>query len=970
MSTPPSASHQVAFTATRSASDLPVREARLYAMPVLSALLGLLLIAGVLNYTILTWQHRVALDSERGSSVAALAETRVDEALAGITTALNLIANRAAWEGDGAQGLTRAVRSGGRVGSVSLVDAAGRIERSTVERNIGLRLAPDEFGGGWATARFGFGSLFQGRDLFDRRLAPPGSADFSTVSVPATDGNGFAVATISLRALQVSLTGFLTGADSLAIALYWRDGSLLTSVGRNSVPLVLPPDTLRTIMETDAFIQPGTAVGFTETSLLSCRSSRADPFIVCTRLIAGSILQEWEGWRGVAFAVLLLAVLTTVAGAIRISAEQRRRAREREILRLDIERSERRQRVALASTSGIVWEWDSTLGVIRYFGDTARVFGAGAPSSETCDAFLLRLHPEYRTTFTAALEHLRDPGAPELSVLVQRDSERAIWLRISGRRALNAPGPGRTIGLIGTIADVTALLETSERYRAIFREVAQPILLLNEAGIIEEANPAAEAAFGHTLGSFAGRDVGDLIGRLSSSGSIRATLSEVAGAASALIGLRADGSSFPIAAAIGVWVLDGQARSIAILRDLSADKEIENRLRAAKAASDEAAQTKTDFLSTMSHEIRTPLNGVIGTAGLLAATALDPTQSHYVTILQDSADHLLQLINDILDLSKLDATRIELEEAPFDVAEQLTATLDVLASRALAKAISLKSEIDPAVPPRLRGDISRIRQILLNLIGNANKFTPSGAVTVEVGPGADNTIRFAVRDTGIDIPADQIGRLFGNFVQLDGSIARRFGGTGLGLAISHRLAERMGGRIEVTSQTGIGSIFCLVLPLPAAAEPEPEPEPGTVVSAGPAAGRLSILVAEDNPTNQLVARSMLEAMGHMVQVVGDGEEAVDAVLSRDLDVVLMDVMMPRMDGRAATRAIRAMPVFAALPIIAVTAGAFAHDIDACMESGMSGFVAKPFNRRALQTALAEAVAWRVRRQTAGTVAAH
>ncbi len=953
---------------TRSTADPPIRDARLYAMPVLSVLLGMLLVAGVLNYTVLTWQHRVALETERGSSVAALAETRVNEAVSGIITALNLMANRAAWQGDAAQGLTRAVQSGGRIGSVSLLDANGRIEHSTVERNIGLRLAPDEFGGGWATARFGIGSLFQGRNLFDRRPAPPGAADFTIVSVPAADGRGFAIATFSLRAVQVSLTSFLTGTDSLAISLYWRDGTLLHSVGRDSVPPALPPDTLRTIVETDAYTQPATAVHFADTNLLSCRSSRSDPFIVCTRLRAGSILHEWEGWRGVAFALLLLAVLSTVAGAIRVSAEQRRRAREREILRLDIERSERRQRVALASTSGIVWEWDTTFGLIRYFGDTARVFGAGAPSSETSDAFLQRLRPEYRAAFTASVEHARAPGAPELSVLVQLDTDRATWLRISGRPAPNAPGSNQTTGLIGTIADVTTLLETSERYRAIFREVAQPILLLNEAGIVEEANPAAEAAFGHTPGSFPGRDVGDLIGRLRPAGHTRATLADVAGAASALIGFRADGTSFPIAAATGLWVLDGQARSIAVLRDLSADKEIENRLRAAKTASDEAAQTKTDFLSTMSHEIRTPLNGVIGTAGLLAATALDPTQSHYVTILQDSADHLLQLINDILDLSKLDATRIELEEAPFNVAEQLKATLDVLASRALAKGLALQSAIGPAVPPRLRGDISRIRQILLNLIGNAIKFTPSGAVTVEVGTGEDGTVRFAVRDTGIGIPSDQIGRLFGNFVQLDGSTARRFGGTGLGLAISNRLAERMGGRIEVTSQAGIGSIFCLVLPLPAAAAAEPEP--ATIEPHGPAAPGLSILVAEDNPTNQLVARSMLEAMGHKVQVVGDGEEAVDAVLSRNLDVVLMDVMMPRMDGREATRAIRAMPVFAALPIIAVTAGAFAHDVEACMEAGMNGFVAKPFNRRALQTALAEAVAWRARQQASSPAPAH
>ncbi len=937
----------------------PVRDLRLVALPVLSLLLGLCLIGGVLSYTVLTWHHRAAIESEHGASVAALAEARTNEAVGTVTTALHMMASPTAWQGDGATGLTRAVQAGGRIGSVSLVGRDGRILFSTVPRNLGLSLAPNEYGGGWTTARFGVGTLFAGRDLFDRRSPGPAApAHFAVVSVPASDGDGFALATVSLRALQVGISAFLTGADAHSLGLYWRDGALLHGVGPIALPATLPPEVLRAVAETDAYTSADAGIRLADTSQFTCRASPSNPFIVCSRLTLGSILREWQDWRGAALVVLILTVGALVTAMTRIAIDQRRRARERERLRVDIVRSERRQRVALESATGIVWEWDPARDVIRYFGNNARLFGPDAPAAETLEAFLARLRPEDRANFTTTLTGWRESDAPEFSALLQLAPPNARWLRLSGRRDAGADG-----GLIGTMADVTALFETSERYRAIFREVAQPILLLDEAGIIEEANPATAAAFDTPEASLPGRAVGELVGRTWAAGHTGASLSDIAGGSAALIGLRADGTTFPLSAATGIWVLDGRARSIAVLRDLSAEREIEQRLRAAKRASDEAAQAKSEFLSTMSHEIRTPLNGVIGTAGLLAETRLDPTQARYVTILQDSADHLLQLINDILDLSKLDATRIELELAPFDVAEQVKATLDVLASRAVAKGLALRTHIAPGVPPRLLGDISRIRQILLNLVGNAIKFTPAGSVALEVTCDLDltgaNPVRFAVCDTGIGIPADQLGRLFGNFVQLDGSTARRFGGTGLGLAISNRLAERMGGRITVTSEPGQGSIFCLELPLPAAAaagvdvadHPSPPVLPGLV-----------ILVAEDNPTNQLVARSMLETMGHKVQVVGDGEEAVDAILSRDLDVVLMDVMMPRMDGLAATRAIRAMDKFKALPIVAVTAGAFAHDVEACMAAGMSGFVAKPFNRRALQTALAEAIAWHASHQ--------
>ena len=922
------------------------------AMPVLAVLLGLCVIALVAIYTTLSWQRRVALESERGANIAALAESRVNETVGSVTASLHMMANRLAWTGDWVTGLTRAAQAGGRVGSVSLLSATGEVEASTAERNVGLRLEPGEFGGGWTTARFGVGGFFQGRDLFDRRpTTGRADADFVVISVPSSDGGAFAVATLSLRSLHVSLMPFLTDLRALGIGIYWPNGDLIHAVGSRTMPPTLPAATLGAIAATDRYADPDILLAWSESSRLACQSSTSDPFIVCSVQTLSSLPREWLGWRGAALVLLLMADVVLVAGALRIAAERRQREAEREALRLSVSRSDRRQRVALESATGLVWECDGALTSIRYFGNVRRLLGPDAPDLEPVSAFLKRLRPQDASRLTETVSAWPGSDQTDLSALVQLAEPSSKWLRISGRWEA-----GSELSLVGTMDDVTALLETTERYRAIFREVAQPILLLDGNGSIEEVNPAAEIAFGQRPGALQGLDVGDLI-RRGGAKAERATLGDIG--PGDLTGVRADGTTFPLGAATGTWLVDGHYKIVAILRDLSVEKEIAQRQLDARLAADRASQAKSEFLSTMSHEIRTPLNGVIGTADLLSRTRLDREQTQYVTVLRDSADHLLQLINDILDLSRLDSARIDLEEVPFDVADLIRGAVDILEPRATAKGLSLSSWVMLGVPPRLVGDVGRIRQVLLNLVGNAIKFTETGSVTLEVS--GSNPICFAVRDSGIGIPPDQIDRLFGKFVQLDGSIGRRFGGSGLGLAISNRLAMRMGGRIEVTSALDIGSVFTLTLPLKAASGPSIE-ETEDVIEAAPEC--LDILVAEDSRTNQLIVRRILESMGHSVRVVCDGADAVEAILARRADIVLMDVMMPRMDGLAATRAIRAIDRFATLPIVAVTAGAFAHDHEACTAAGMSGFVTKPINRPMLKAAIADALAWRIRQQEA------
>jgi signal transduction histidine kinase/HPt (histidine-containing phosphotransfer) domain-containing protein len=527
------------------------------------------------------------------------------------------------------------------------------------------------------------------------------------------------------------------------------------------------------------------------------------------------------------------------------------------------------------------------------------------------------------------------------------------------------------------------LLKAGALQNAIFNSAHFSSIATDAGGVIQIFNVGAERMLGYTAAEVQGRitpadfsDPAELIERAQTLSLELATpilpgFEALVFKASRSIEdiyeltyIRKDGSRFP--AMVSVTALRDAAHGIIgyllIGTDNTARKLVEAEQQNARAATESASRAKSDFLASMSHEIRTPMNAIMGIADLLEATALSPVQETYLRILQRAGENLLNLINDMLDLSKAEASQLELERTGFSLHEQLDKMAGMVGPRATAKGLALSIHAADDIPGGLIGDPARLCQVLLNLLGNAIKFTGTGFVslhvTVQPGEALPPRLQFCVTDSGIGIPVDKLEGVFERFSQADSSTTRRFGGSGLGLTICRQLVELMGGQIQVTSEPGKGSAFSFVLPFDLADTADDARDAPIDRSHDQAWPPLRILLAEDSPDNRAIVLAYLEAAPFVIDIAETGAVACARFEAGAYDLVLMDRQMPMMDGLTATRTIRAFEAAhqrQPTPIIALTASALKGDRDMCLAAGCTAFLTKPIRQAVLLRAIRDAI---------------
>jgi PAS domain S-box-containing protein len=500
----------------------------------------------------------------------------------------------------------------------------------------------------------------------------------------------------------------------------------------------------------------------------------------------------------------------------------------------------------------------------------------------------------------------------------------------------------------------TQMAEQETRFRSLIENALDVIAILRPDGVIRYLSPSIERVLGYAPEEMIGRNAFDFVHPEERDGVVERMRRAKSGPEPPL------NVSFRFLDEAGGWrVLEAFGRNLADspevggvvinCRDVTERHEAEGRLadtnhslEKALSAARDATELKSRFLANMSHEIRTPMNGIIGMSELLLTTDLTGEQREYAQAVYRSSGALTGIINDILDISKIESGRLDLENVPFGLHDVLRDIVALMGPMAIEKGLAFEWRIEPGVPNRIFGDACRFRQVVLNLLSNAIKFTPAGRVHLlaTAEPAGHEAVRFscAIEDTGIGIAPDQLCNVFDSFRQGDSSTTRRYGGTGLGLAISQELARRLNGDITVVSEQGRGSVFRFVVtaavaPDPVALAPSATPAPPTATAAG------RVLVAEDNAVNARLASRILAKAGHYVEVVSDGAAAEREVRNGNWDVVLMDLQMPVMDGLEATRRIRASGLD--IPIIALTANAMRGDRECCLDAGMSDYLAKP-----------------------------
>ena len=579
------------------------------------------------------------------------------------------------------------------------------------------------------------------------------------------------------------------------------------------------------------------------------------------------------------------------------------------------------------------------------------------------------IHPEdLHKTFNLLQTVTQNPGLlmEGLSRIRHKDGS---W-RFLETRALNLLDDPAVTGIVLNTRDITerhlveeSLRESEEKFRRISDSAQDAIILMDAEGKVSFWNRAAEKIFGYTTEEAMGKDLHLLLApkrfheacfrgfkefRLTGQGNAVGKTLELAA-------LRKDGEEISVEMSLSAVKIEGAWNAIGVMRDISERKLLELALETAKDGAEAASRAKSEFLANMSHEIRTPLNGVIGMAGLLLDTELSPEQREYAEAASSSADSLLCILNDILDFSKIEAGRVEIETVDFDLRSTVEETADMVAIKAQEKGVEFQYLIHPTVPTALCGDPGRLRQILLNLAGNAIKFTEKGEVFIDVSREQETfsrvTLRFSVTDTGIGIPKDRMDRLFKSFSQVDASTTRRYGGTGLGLAISVRLAEMMGGRVGVETQEGRGSTFWFTAVFekqPQARQREEEPLEGI--------RGLRVLVVDDNATNRLVLREQLRSWGVIVDECEQGAAALTTLLKARAEgnpfrIALLDMQMPEMDGETLARKIKVDPTLGETILILLTSIGKLGTVTQLREIGFAAYLTKPLKKSQLYNCL-------------------
>ncbi|MDX8398892.1 MAG: PAS domain S-box protein [Gallionellaceae bacterium] len=491
--------------------------------------------------------------------------------------------------------------------------------------------------------------------------------------------------------------------------------------------------------------------------------------------------------------------------------------------------------------------------------------------------------------------------------------------------------------------------------KAIVDTAADGIVTIDQRGNVLSFNGAAERMFGFSAEEIVGANINMLMPQPYHAAHdgyleryVKTREAHIIGYGREVVGQRKDGSTFPLYLAVSEMKIGAETRFTGIVRDISMQKDTEAALVRARKSAETASQAKSNFLANMSHEIRTPMNAIIGMTDLVLDSTLQPQQEKLLRSVASSAKSLLTILNDILDLSKLESGKMELEAIPFSIREVLEGVEDVVKVGAAIKGLSVSVYLDGSVPPCVTGDPTRLRQVLLNLAGNAVKFTQKGEVSILARPSEQSgEWHFSVKDTGIGIPQDGQGKIFERFSQADETTTRHFGGTGLGTSISREIVECMGGRIWVASEEGQGSDFQFTAHLPTAVGVTECATRlgGSYLGRSPYTRPLRILLAEDILLNQELAEMRLTQRQHQVEVAVNGRIAVERFQQEEFDLILMDVMMPEMDGEVATRTIRAIEKDKGghIPIIMLTASVMHADQRKYFEAGADAFVGKPID---------------------------